>query len=54
MTNKEYIVKSSERMIGSYLTKDYKSMEMWRILLNTLIDEELKNKNKRYETKDSK
>jgi hypothetical protein len=54
MTNKEYIIKSNEMMINAYLLKDYNRMDMWRILLNTLIDEELKNKEKRYETKGSK
>jgi hypothetical protein len=51
MTTKEYILKANERMIDSYLMGDYRKMDLYRILLNNLIDEEIKKRSKEYETK---
>lgn len=55
MTNKEYILKSNQLMIDAYLNKDFTRMGNWRILLNTLIDEEIKkNKTNKNEIKENK
>lgn len=44
MSNKEYILKANERMIDAYLIGDLKTMQMWKILLDTLIEEEIEKK----------
>lgn len=46
MSNKEYILKANERMIDAYLIGDLKTMQMWKILLDTLIEEEIEKKSK--------
>ncbi len=46
MSNREYILKANERMIDAYLVGDLKTMQMWKILLDTLIEEEIEKKSK--------